>query len=123
VSGAEACNNNFIVLRYADLLLLLTEATGDAQYMNKVRARVGLPLFGTPGYPSAKYPTLELALEHERRVELAMEFHRWFDLKRTNRALTVLAAKGKSINQDRLLLPIPQIAYDQNHNLGQNKGY
>lgn len=123
VSGAEACNNNFIVLRYADLLLLLTEATGDAQYMNKVRARVGLPLYGTAGYPSAEYPTLELALEHERRVELAMEFHRWFDLKRTGRALTVLTAKGKSINQDRLLLPIPQIARDQNKNLGQNNGY
>jgi hypothetical protein len=123
VSGAEACNNNFMVLRYADLLLLLTEATGDAQYMNKVRARVGLPLYGTAGYPSAKYPTLELALEHERRVELALEFHRWFDLKRTNRALTVLAAKGKPINQDRLVLPIPQIARDQNGNLGQNSGY
>jgi hypothetical protein len=123
VSGAEACNNNFMVLRYADLLLLLTEATGDAQYMNKVRARAGLPLFGTPGYPTAKYPTLELALEHERRAELALEFHRWFDLKRTGRALTVLAAKGKPINQDRLLLPLPQIALDQNHNLIQNKGY
>lgn len=112
-----------MVLRYADLLLLLTEATGDAQYMNKVRARVGLPLYGTGAYPSAKYPTLDLALEHERRVELALEFHRWFDLKRTNRALTVLAAKGKSINQDRLVLPIPQIARDQNGNLGQNNGY
>jgi starch-binding outer membrane protein, SusD/RagB family len=123
VSGAEACNNNFMVLRYADVLLLLTEATGDAQYLNKVRARVGLPLFGTPGYPAAKYPTLELALEHERRVEFALEFHRWYDLKRTGRALTVLTAKGKAINQNRLVLPIPQIARDQNPNLGQNNGY
>jgi hypothetical protein len=123
VNAAESCNNNFMVLRYADLLLMLTEATGDAQYMNKVRARAGLPLYGTAGYPAAKYPTLDLAIEHERRMELAMEFHRWFDLKRTGRALTVLAAKGKPVNADKLLLPVPQAARDQNGNLGQNNGY
>ena len=123
VNGAEACNNNFMVLRYADLLLMLTEATGDAQYLNKVRARVGLPLYGTAGYPSAKYGTLDLAIEHERRVELAMEFQRWFDLKRTGRAITVLSGKGKPANETRLLLPVPQIARDQNHNLAQNGGY
>jgi hypothetical protein len=123
VNGAEACNNNFMVLRYADLLLMLTEATGDAQYLNKVRARVGLPLYGTAGYPSATYSTIDLAVEHERRVELAMEFHRWFDLKRTGRAITVLSAKGKPANQARLLLPVPQVARDQNKNLEQNNGY
>jgi hypothetical protein len=122
--GAEACNNNFVVLRYADVLLLLTEATGDPQYMNRVRARVGLPLFGSAGYPSAKYPTLELAVEHERRMELALEYHRWFDLKRTGRAVAVLSAKGKAVNADKLLLPVPQYALGQNPNLGpQNPGY
>ncbi|MEO5562926.1 MAG: RagB/SusD family nutrient uptake outer membrane protein, partial [Chitinophagaceae bacterium] len=104
--GAEACNNNFMVLRYADLLLLLSEATGDAQYLNKVRARVGFAAFGTAGYPSATYPTLALAIEHERRVELALEFHRWFDLKRTGRAVAVLSAKGKPVTDKKLLLPI-----------------
>ncbi|MCH5597796.1 RagB/SusD family nutrient uptake outer membrane protein [Niabella ginsengisoli] len=125
LDGAQqAANNNFMILRYADLLLLLTEATDDAQYMNKVRARAGLPLFGTPGYPSAKYPTLELALEHERRMEFALEFQRWFDLKRTGRAVAVLSAKGKDVNQNKLLLPIPQYAIDQNPNLKpQNPGY
>ncbi|HEY6900104.1 MAG TPA: RagB/SusD family nutrient uptake outer membrane protein [Puia sp.] len=123
VNAAEACNNNFMVLRYADLLLMLTEATGDAQYLNKVRARANLPLYGTAGYPSARFPTLDLAVEHERRVELAMEFSRWFDLKRTGRALTVLTAKGKNVNPNKLVLPIPQIARDQNNNLTQNNGY
>lgn len=123
VNAAEAANNNFVVLRYADLLLMLTEATGDAQYLNRVRARAGLPLYGTAGYPGATYGTLALAIEHERRVELAMEFHRWFDLKRTGRALTVLAAKGKTIDENKLLLPVPQIARDQNPHLSQNKGY
>ncbi|MBD0287873.1 MAG: RagB/SusD family nutrient uptake outer membrane protein, partial [Flavisolibacter sp.] len=119
----ELSNNNFMVLRYADVLLMLTEATDDPSYMNQVRARVGLPLFGTPGYPSAKYPTLQLALEHERRVELALEFHRWFDLKRFNRALPVLTAKGKAVTQEKLLLPIPEIVRSQNPAVVQNPGY
>jgi starch-binding outer membrane protein, SusD/RagB family len=122
--GVEASNNNFMILRYADLLLLLTEATDDPQYMNKVRARVSLPLYGTPGYPSAKYPTLALALEHERRMELALEFQRWFDLKRTGRAVEVLSPKGKAVTADKLLLPVPQYAIGQNPNLKpQNNGY
>ncbi len=122
--GVEASNNNFMILRYADVLLLLTEATGDPQYMNRVRARAGLPLFGSAGYPSAKYPTIELAVEHERRMEFALEFQRWFDLKRTGRAVAVLSAKGKAVNNDKLLLPVPQYALGQNPNLGpQNPGY
>jgi hypothetical protein len=122
--GVEASNNNFIILRYADVLLMLTEATGDPQYMNRVRARAGLAPFGSAGYPSAKYPTIELAVEHERRMEFALEFHRWFDLKRTGRAVPVLSAKGKAVNNDKLLLPVPQYALGQNPNLGpQNPGY
>lgn len=122
--GVEACNNNFMILRYADVLLLLSEATGDPQYLNRIRARAGLPLFGTAGYPSAKYPTIDLAVEHERRMEFALEFQRWFDLKRTGRAVAVLSAKGKAVNQDKLLLPVPQYALGQNPNLlPQNPGY
>jgi starch-binding outer membrane protein, SusD/RagB family len=122
--GGEACNNNFMVLRYADVLLLLSEASGDAQYLNRVRARAGLPLFGTAGYPSATYPTLDLAIEHERRMEFALEYQRWFDLKRTGRAVAVLTAKGKAANANKLLLPVPQYALSQNPNLlPQNPGY
>ena len=117
-----AANNNFIVLRYADVLLLLTEATGDAQYLNLVRKRVGLPEYGTAAYPT-KYNTIELATEHERRVELAFEFQRWFDLKRTNRALTVLTAKGKTVTEAKLLIPIPNVVRDQNSKITQNAGY
>jgi hypothetical protein len=122
--GGEAANNNFMILRYADVLLLLTEATGDPQYLNKVRARAKLPLYGTAGYPSARYPTIELAVEHERRMEFALEFQRWFDLKRTGRAVAVLSAKGKAITPEKLLLPVPQYAVGQNPNLlPQNPGY
>ncbi|GAB4021492.1 RagB/SusD family nutrient uptake outer membrane protein [Spirosoma migulaei] len=123
VNGVSLANNNFMVLRYADVLLMLSEATGDASYLNQVRTRAGLPKFGDATYPSAKYATLDLAIEHERRMELAIEFQRWFDLKRTNRAVPVLSAKGKAITQTKLLLPIPQIVRLQNEAIVQNPGY
>lgn len=103
---------------------MYAEATGDASYLNMVRKRVNLPGFGEAGYPSDKYPTLDLAIEHERNVELALEFHRWFDLKRTGRATTVLsAAKGKSITQDMLVMPVPLEEIQHNPALTQNTYY
>lgn len=121
--GDELSNNNFVVLRYADLLLLLSEASGNPTYLNEVRKRAGMPLYGTSGYPSVKYPTLALAIEHERRVELGLEFHRFFDLKRTGRAVEVLRAKGKQVTKDRLLFPIPAYVITQNPKITQNSGY
>ncbi len=121
----EASDNNFIVLRYADVLLMLTEATGDVKYMNEVRDRVGLPHYGAQGYPSA-YNTVDLALEHERQVELALEFHRWFDLKRTGRAITVIknCSKNITINENQLVIPIPLEVITQNPDvIKQNTGY
>lgn len=111
----EASDNNFIILRYADVLLMLTEATGDAKYMNEVRTRAGLPLYGTAGYPT-KYNTVDLACEHERQVELALEFQRWFDLKRTGRAIAVIKNSSKNItlNANQLVLPIPLEVITQN---------
>ena len=124
VNGAqELSNNNFMILRYADVLLLLSEATGDPAYLNEVRERSGLPVFGSADYPIAKYPTIALAVEHERRVELAMEFHRFFDLKRTGRALSVLTAKSKPVTEPKLILPIPQYVITQNGAIKQNFGY
>lgn len=122
----EAAGNNFILLRYADVLLMLTEATGDPKYLNEVRDRVNLPQWGTPSYPLAKYPTLDLALEHERQVELALEFHRWFDLIRTGRAIIVLknSFKNVTITEAQLLLPIPLDVISQNPTvITQNDAY
>lgn len=114
--------HNFEIIRYADILLMYAEVTDDPTYLNMVRARVGLPGFGEPGYP-AEYTTLERAIEHERRVELAFEFHRFFDLVRTGRALDVMGAKGYAINQNKLHFPIPQRAIDVNPDLTQNTGF
>lgn len=114
---------NFEIIRYADILLMYAEVTGDATYLNMVRDRVGMPPFGSYEYPSHLYPTLELAIEHERRVELALEMHRMFDLIRTGRAVEVMQTKVSGFRSDRLLFPIPIHEIDVNPRLTQNPGY
>ena len=83
-------------IRYSDVLLMYAEAcceTGDlataAQCLNLVRQRVGLSAFPYTATIQGKSVTygntqedLRKAIRHERRVELAMEGHRWFDLCR-----------------------------------------
>ncbi|WP_229214962.1 RagB/SusD family nutrient uptake outer membrane protein [Dyadobacter bucti] len=63
---------------------------------------------------------MALAIEHERRTELSFEFHRFFDLVRTGRAVEVLKAKGFNITESKLHFPIPQSAIDVNPKLTQN---
>lgn len=85
--------NDWILMRYADVILMLAEVnmylgnnTAAIQYLDMVRDRAGMPTYEVssqdPAY-SSKYPTLKLAILHERRVELAFEHHRLFDLLRT----------------------------------------
>ena len=74
---------------------------------------------------------MKLAIEKERRLELAFEGHRWFDLKRNGRAIEVINnAKGPDgqnlgyqLNTDKLIWPVPQSEMDKNSNLVQNPGY
>lgn len=119
----EYPGQNIEIIRYADILLMYSEVTKDPEYLNQVRRRVGMPEFGTGNYPSDLYPTLELAIEHERRIELCFEFHRFFDLKRTGRALNIMENKGFSIDENKLVFPIPLHALDVNKKLIQNPGY
>ena len=58
------------------------------------------------------------ALVHERMLELAMEGHRFFDLRRLGVAQTVLG-----IEAWQLWMPVPQRELDTNPNLTQNTGY
>ena len=85
--------NDCILMRYADVILMLAEVSnylgdtaGATQYLDMVRTRAGMPTYAAsmliPSY-ATKFPTLKLAILHERRVELAFEHHRWFDLLRT----------------------------------------
>ncbi|MGV8137916.1 MAG: RagB/SusD family nutrient uptake outer membrane protein [Mangrovibacterium sp.] len=125
--------NNIVYLRLADIILLKAEAlneqsdlNGAATELNKIRARVNLD----PKNPATQ-TEMRLAIEKERMLELALEGHRWFDLKRTGRALNVMKAAGTRkpnqtysyIDQNDLLWPIPQSEIDKNPALTQNPGY
>jgi hypothetical protein len=78
--------DNWPVIRYADVLLMLAEAineqsgpTGDAVgYLNQIRQRAGLSSLS--GLTKDSFRT---AVSHERRMELAFENDRWYQLKRT----------------------------------------
>ena len=101
--------NDFPLIRYADVILMLAEVNmykGDEAtatlYLNMVRTRAGMPDYASsrliPAY-SLKFPTLKLAILHERRVELAFEHHRWFDLLRffsANDLVTYIHSKNQA---------------------------
>ncbi|MCF2443926.1 RagB/SusD family nutrient uptake outer membrane protein [Dyadobacter sp. CY345] len=107
---------NFVVLRYADVLLMLAEALGESEeaygYINQVRARAKLSPIN-----AATAGTFEDKLLQERRVELAFENHRWADLLRFGKAAEILKAQGKTA---RLLYLIPQRELDINGSFKQN---
>ena len=63
---------DFYLMRYADVLLMLTELTGDASYMNQVQARAGVP----------QTPYSLKAVQDERRWEFAFEGLRFNDMRR-----------------------------------------
>jgi hypothetical protein len=120
---------DFPVLRYADVLLMKAEAlnnlgkTSEAEApLNEVRARAGLP--AVTGLSQADFKAKVL---HERRMELAFEGQRWFDLIRVDNGdygLNFLHSIGKvNATSKFLLLPIPQKEIDANPNLTQNPGY
>ncbi|MBW7847625.1 MAG: RagB/SusD family nutrient uptake outer membrane protein [Bacteroidales bacterium] len=124
---------NYIFLRLADILLLKAEAlnengdvAGAAALVNQIRARVNLA-----PTPAADKAAMKLAIEKERRLELAFEGHRWYDLKRTGRAIEVMNAVrgpngtslGYMVNENKLFWPIPQSEIDNNAELIQNEGY
>ena len=135
-------NDNWPVYRYADALLLLAEAlneqgkSGEAvPYIVKVRTRAGL----TMPFTVTNQAALRDTIAHERRVELAFENHRWLDLVRTGKAVSVMNSYGASIKSNpaytyllpasynvtdnRLLFPIPASERIKNPALTQNPGY
>ncbi|MEK6154682.1 RagB/SusD family nutrient uptake outer membrane protein [Flavobacteriaceae bacterium 3-367] len=112
---------NFVVFRYADVLLMLAEALGETAesyaLINQVRTRAGLPDIdaATPG-------TFEEKLLKERQVELAFENHRWADIKRFGVVVQKLTEAEPQIDASaiRNLFFIPQREMDINTNFVQN---
>ncbi len=128
---------NVRILRYADVVLIYAEAAnelgGAANITNarnalnsiRLRARSGNSTV-LPDVTTTDQATLRTAIRRERRVELAMESDRFFDIVRWGIAQTVLNASGKTafINSRDVLLPIPQTQIDLSAGvLTQNPGY
>jgi starch-binding outer membrane protein, SusD/RagB family len=112
---------NIRLMRYSEVLLMYAEAAAilgnadGANKLNQVRSRANLPA-----------TTLTQAnVWKERRVELAMEQDRFFDLVRQGRAGVVLRAHGKAfVDGKHEVFPIPQAQRDLSGNrLLQNNGY
>ena len=103
----ELTGKNLRILKYSDILLIRAEAalnlgnTSEAlEKVNILRLRAGLQELTSI--------TMDQLL-HERRIEMAMEHERWFDLVRTGQALSAMAANGKTfIPGKHDVFPIPQ---------------
>jgi len=126
---------NYMITRYADALLMYAEALmttdpGTAlTYVNMVRARVSM----------APITAAELNIGrilHERRMELAFEGHRYFDLVRTGKAIEYISRdlrsnvdyesrkfRNEDIPEYQLILPIPVVEIEKDQTLTQNQGY
>jgi hypothetical protein len=129
---------NVRILRYADVVLMYAEAanelggatniTNALAALNSVRARarVGAPVGTLPNVTTTDPTLLRDAIRQERRVELAMEHERFFDIVRWGISQQVMQAAGKTnfnANRDNLL-PIPQQQIDLSKNvLTQNPFY
>ena len=124
---------NIRILRYADILLLAAEAQNELNnpmkaldYLNMVRARArGSNNFILPNVTTMDQSELREKIYHERRIELAMEQNRWFDLARWGRIASVMSlVQPNFVAPKNTLLPIPQAEIDLTaHTLGQNDGY
>nr|WP_294905817.1 RagB/SusD family nutrient uptake outer membrane protein [uncultured Lacibacter sp.] len=134
---ATATDQDYIHLRYADILLMYAEAKNEATgpdasvyaAIDQVRGRTGIAM---PATDQAKYNTKEKLrdyIRHERRIEFALEGQRYNDLKRWNIAhiklptLSTPANVPLKFDAKNYVLPFSQGELDNNPNLRQNDGY
>jgi starch-binding outer membrane protein, SusD/RagB family len=118
---------NIRILRYGEILLIKAEAANElgqsndaVAALNQIRNRAGLA-----NTTASSQGDLREAIRRERRVEMAMEHDRFFDLVRTGRAGEVLRAHGKNfVDGKNEVFPIPQKHIDLSGGLlEQNPGY
>ncbi len=121
-------SKDFVVLRYADVLLMYAEVlnelgrTGEAfSFINAVRtrARNGDPLANPQDYAPGSLSQDEFrdAVLQERHWELGTEGHVFVDLKRTDRLVSAMAALGVTVPSNDYIVPLPQAHIDSNPNL------
>ncbi|HWH64098.1 MAG TPA: RagB/SusD family nutrient uptake outer membrane protein, partial [Ginsengibacter sp.] len=137
VANKSDGNLNYIAIRYADVLLWYAEALNESGHtvdalapLNRVRKRAresylyDSTLSGYPNIPAGLLPDItslsqsdvRKAIQHERRVELGFEFHRYFDIIRWGKEYAMQALIDKpNFNYDmNKHFPIPQIERDRN---------
>lgn len=125
---------NIRILRYADVMLMAAEAANElgdtttaVEYVNEIRARArGGNASVLPDVIALNQDNMRSLIQQERRVELAMEHERFFDIVRWGIAASMEQAAGKSGFQTgkNELLPIPQTEIDLSKGvLKQNNGY
>ena len=121
---------NYLITRYADILLLQSEARNNLnpndplkyEGYNRVRQRAGLSQWASTR-TTTKDAFVDM-LVRERGWELVQEGHRWFDLVRLNRLQErERAIFNRTVDNKYLLFPIPQPELILNPNLTQNPGY
>nr|WP_295924163.1 RagB/SusD family nutrient uptake outer membrane protein [uncultured Dyadobacter sp.] len=123
-------NNNYPILRFADVLLIYAEALNEAggpseqayESINKIRRRAKLAELKT-GLTQQQFRD---AVLQERSWEFCFESKRFFDLIRTKTLIPVMKAAGKNPLPRNLLYPIPQREIDVNNEIeqaDQNPGY
>lgn len=124
--GAADTDKNIRMLRYAEILLIKAEAANELgdqttalEALNEVRDRVELDDVTTTDQDE-----LRQAIWKERRLELAFEHDRWFDLLRTGQAAEVMQEHGKPFEEGKHeLFPIPEEQLRQTPEMEQNPGY
>ena len=136
-SKTPLTDQNIIHIRYADVLLVYAEAKNEVSgpdasiysALNEIRQRASVNL---PPVNEAVYNTKDKLREfilHERRIELALEGHRYYDLKRRNLMgikLAPLKNPGGAqlvFGEKNNVLPFSQTELDRNKQLKQNEGY
>ncbi|MBO5814895.1 MAG: RagB/SusD family nutrient uptake outer membrane protein [Bacteroidales bacterium] len=119
-----------IYLLHAEALAMTGDLAGATEYVNKVRTRAGIK---TIAVPSSQEAMIDAILK-ERRLELAFEGFRFYDLLRHGfeRAKTIHDAMPQQdsywqprfpLTEETVFMPIPQTALDNNPSLVQNPGY
>ena len=138
-------NSDWPVIRYADVLLLYAETLNETEgptsnafkYLNLIRKRAGVAAYISTDLTS-RFQFREAVLK-ERRLELAFENQRWFDLLRSGNAVEAInkhifekewdfystyQPAPQRLTEKYLLLPIPQSVIDCNPGvISQNPGY
>ena len=123
--GAEHTDKNVRYLRLGEIYLILAEAANELgnsnealDALNIIRTRVKLPKITVTDQAQ-----LRQLIWKERRLELAFEHDRWFDLVRTKQAKAAMTGNGKTFQDKMLLFPIPENQRIQTPEMPQNPGW